>query len=175
LLLLWISCLDCGFIVLLRASAARSRQLHRGAAWKTGGRRDGDVQADAKGFESTSIVHVSMQGLNYAISKDEELTAANQTESRATERDGEQHRRELTATRDNAQFLLNVSANGRSSTLRLASHPAAVFLPDFDPGALDTLLALAPPRTAAYLWALFPSKRRPGRCDRACSVCHLCR
>jgi hypothetical protein len=112
----------------------------------------------AKGFESTSIVHVSMQGLNYAISKDEELTAANQLNHAQLSATVNNTAVSLTATRDNAQFLLNVSANGRSSTLRLASHPAAVFLPDFDPGALDTLLALAATQNSRDLWAIIPKQ-----------------
>jgi len=40
----------------------------------------------------------------------------------------------------------------------LASHPAAVFLPDFDPGALDTLLALAATQNSRDLWAIIPKQ-----------------
>jgi hypothetical protein len=50
------------------------------------------------------------------------------------------------------------SANGRSSATRLALHPAAVFLPDFDPGAFDTLLALAAARNNRDLWAILPKQ-----------------
>jgi hypothetical protein len=64
----------------------------------------------------------------------------------------------VTAAPDSAQLLLNVSANGRSSTARLAEYPAAVFLPDFDPGALETLLALAVTRNNRDLWAIIPKQ-----------------
>ena len=64
----------------------------------------------------------------------------------------------VTGAPDSAQFLLNVSANGRSSTARLAEHPAAVFLPDFDPGALETLLAVAVSRNNRDLWAILPKQ-----------------
>jgi hypothetical protein len=54
--------------------------------------------------------------------------------------------------------LLNTSANGRSTTTRLDPHPAAVFLPDFDPGALETVLTLAAARNNAGLWAIIPKQ-----------------
>ncbi len=53
---------------------------------------------------------------------------------------------------------MNVSANGRSSTVRLPCIPAAVFLPDFDPGASDTLLALAAAQNGRDLWAIVPKQ-----------------
>jgi hypothetical protein len=64
----------------------------------------------------------------------------------------------VTAAPDAAQILLNISANGRSSTTRLDPHPAAVFLPDFDPGALETLLAVAVARNNSGLWAIVPKQ-----------------
>jgi hypothetical protein len=64
----------------------------------------------------------------------------------------------VTAAPDSAQLLLNISANGRSSTTRLAAHPAAVFLPDFDPGALETLLVLDVTQSGRDLWAVLPKQ-----------------
>jgi hypothetical protein len=63
-----------------------------------------------------------------------------------------------TGAPDSAQFLLNISANGRSSTTRLDAHPGAVFLPDFDPGALETLLTLAVTNNNRDLWAIIPKQ-----------------
>jgi hypothetical protein len=40
----------------------------------------------------------------------------------------------------------------------LALHPDAVFLPDFDPGALETLLALAVTHNNRGLWAIIPKQ-----------------
>ena len=59
---------------------------------------------------------------------------------------------------DAGQFLLNISANGRSSTTPLAGHAGAVFLPDFDPGALQTLLMLAEAQHGRDLWAIIPKQ-----------------
>ena len=114
--------------------------------------------ADAKGYDTTSIVHVAMQGLNYNFSKTERLSPANHLRHVQLSATVNNSAVNLTAARDAGQILLNVSANGRSSTTRLASHPAAVFLPDFDPGAFDTLLALAVTQNNRGLWAIIPKK-----------------
>jgi hypothetical protein len=114
--------------------------------------------ATPKGYDTTSVVHVAMQGLNYSLSKTENLSSANHlrhVQLSATVNDSAVN---LAAAPDSVQLLLNISANGRSSTTRLASHPAAVFLPDFDPGALDTLLALAVTHNNRDLWAILPKQ-----------------
>jgi hypothetical protein len=110
------------------------------------------------GYSSTSVVRVAMQGLNYALSKTETLSTANHLRHVQVSATVNNSAVNLTAAPDAAQFLLNVSANGKSTTARLAFHPAAVFLPDFDPGALETLLALAVARNNAGLWAIIPKQ-----------------
>ena len=110
------------------------------------------------GYSSTSTVRIAMQGLNYALSKTESLSAANHLRHVQVSATVNSSAVNLTATHDAAQFLLNVSANGKSTTARLALHPAAVFLPDFDPGALETLLALAVAQNNRDLWAIIPKQ-----------------
>jgi hypothetical protein len=110
------------------------------------------------GIDSTSTVHVSTKGLEYAFSKNEELSATNElrhVQLSATVNDSAVN---LVGEPDAAQFVLNISANGRSSMARLDAHPAAVFLPDFDPGALETLLVLGVSRNNHDLWAIFPKQ-----------------
>lgn len=114
--------------------------------------------ADPKGYDTSSVVQVAMQGLNYNFSKTEQLTSANQLRHVQLSATVNKSAVNLTAAPDAAQILLNVSANGRSTTTRLASHPGAVFLPDFDPGAFDTLLALAVTQSNRGLWAIIPKK-----------------
>jgi hypothetical protein len=116
------------------------------------------VAATADGYDSSSVVRVAMQGLDYALSKSEELTSANElkhVQVSATVNDQAVH---VTAAPDAAQLLMNISANGRSSTTRLDAHNSAVFLPDFDPGALETLLALAASHNNRDLWAIVPKQ-----------------
>ncbi len=110
------------------------------------------------GYDSTTIVRVAMQGLDYNLSKTEQLTSANLLRHVQLSATVNNSAVNVTAAPDSAQILLNISANGHSTTTRLASHPAAVFLPDFDPGALDTLLALAVARNNAGLWAIIPKQ-----------------
>jgi hypothetical protein len=108
------------------------------------------------GYTSSSVVHVSMKGLEYALSKDEQLTAASQLQHVQLSATVNNQAVTVTAAPDSAQFLLNMSANGRSTTTRLASHQATVFLPDADPGALETLLTLAVAHNNRDLWAILP-------------------
>ncbi len=117
-----------------------------------------NFSATADGYDSTSLVRVDMKGLNYALSKTETLSAANELKHVQLSAIVNGSAVNVIAAPDSAQLLLNVSANGRSSTARLAEYPAAVFLPDFDPGALETLLALAVSRNNRDLWAILPKQ-----------------
>ncbi len=116
------------------------------------------VKATPGGYDSTSLVRVAMQGLDYALSKTEQLSSANQLRHVQLSATVNGSAVTVTAAPDSAQLLVNISANGRSSTARLAAHPAAVFLPDFDPGALQTLLALAVSHNNRDLWAIIPKQ-----------------
>jgi len=112
----------------------------------------------ARGYDSTSMVRVVMQGLDYALSKTELLTAANHLENVQLNATINNSAVSVTGVPDAAQILLNISADGRSYTTHLAPHPAAVFLPDFDPGAFETLLALAITQNSRDLWAIIPKQ-----------------
>ena len=114
--------------------------------------------ATPNGFDSASTVRVSMKGLEYALSKTKKLTDANQLQYVQLSATVNGSAVNIVGVPDAAQFLLNISANGRSSTVRLDSHPAAVFMPDFDPGALETLLTLGVYRNNRDLWAISPKQ-----------------
>jgi len=112
--------------------------------------------ATKDGYDSISLVKVAMEGLDYALSKDEQLNSANQLQHAMLNAAVNGQAVSVVASPDSAQFLLNISANGRSSTTRLAAHPGAVLLADFDAGALETLLALAVNQNNRDLWAILP-------------------
>lgn len=112
----------------------------------------------AEGYNSISLVHVAMQGLDYALSKTEQLTSSNQLGHVQLSATVNNSAVTVTAKPDAAQLLLNISANGRSNTTRLAAHNSAVFLPDFDPGALETLLTLAINHNNRDIWAIIPKQ-----------------
>jgi len=111
-----------------------------------------------QGYDSTSVVRIAMQGLDYALSKTERLSPANRLIHVQLSATVNNSAVTVTGAPDSAQILLNISANGRSSTTRLDFHSAAVFLPDFDPGALETLLALAVTQNNRGLWAILPKE-----------------
>lgn len=112
----------------------------------------------AAGLDSTSTVRVDMQGLNYALSKTEQLSSSDallHVQISATVNGSAVN---IITKPDGTQLLINTSANGRSSTVRLPLHSLAVFLPDFDPGALETLLNLAAKNNNRDIWAIIPKQ-----------------
>jgi hypothetical protein len=110
------------------------------------------------GYNSESLVRVSMQGLNYALSKTERLDKANRLLHVVASGTVNGTAVSMTVKPDATNLLLNISANGRATTTRLAAHNGAVFLPDFDPGALQTLLALTVTQRGRDLWAIIPKQ-----------------
>jgi hypothetical protein len=114
--------------------------------------------ATKDGYDSTSLVKVKMEGLDYSLSKDEQLSAANQLQHAILSATVNGEAVNVVAAPDAAQLLLNISAGGKSSTTRLEAHPGAVFMADFDAGALETLLALAVTKNNRDLWAILPKE-----------------
>jgi hypothetical protein len=105
-----------------------------------------------------------MPGFDYSLSKTELLSSANHlhhvqlsaiVNSQAV---NVVCAPESVASTSTSQILINISASGHSTTTRLAPHLGAVFLPDFDPGALETMLALAVTRNNAGIWAILPKQ-----------------
>jgi hypothetical protein len=140
------------------AAAAQSAHFMIAQHGKTVGDSTVTFSAIAKGYQTTTVVHVAMQGLNYSLSKTEQLTSANHLRQVELSATVNQSAVSVSAAPDAAQITLNVSANGRRTSAHLASHPSTVFLPDFDPGALDTLLAIAVTQNDRGLWAIIPKQ-----------------
>jgi hypothetical protein len=117
-----------------------------------------NIASNASGFDSTSLVRVNMQGLNYALSKTEKLSPTRRLVHVQLSGTVNNSAVNVVAKPSGAQFLVNISANGRSSTTQLAEHDRTVFLPDFDPGALETLLALAAKNNNREVWVVIPKQ-----------------
>jgi hypothetical protein len=141
--------------VVARAQAGEFEVAQNG---KTVGTANFQFTATKDGYDSTSLVKVAMEGIDYSLSKDEQLTAANQLEHAILSATVNGEAVNVVAAPDAAQLLLNISASGKSSTTRLAAHPGAVFMADFDAGALETLLALAVTQNNRDLWAILPKE-----------------
>ena len=111
-----------------------------------------------EGYDSTSKVKVSMKGLEYAFSKTEKLSAANELRHAQLSATVNKSAVRVEAMPEGGQVVLNIAANGKTSTAQVAAHSGAVFMPDFDPGALQTLLDLGVTRNSRDLWAIFPKQ-----------------
>ena len=146
------------FALLAAAAPAQTGSFIVAQHGKTVGTASFNFVFTPGGYDSTSVVRVAMQDLNYNLSKTEELTSSNHLQHVQLSATVNNTAVNVTGAPDAAQFLLNISANGHSSTTRLDLHPAAVFLPDFDPGALETLLALAVTNNNRGLWAIVPKQ-----------------
>lgn len=114
------------------------------------------MNSTPSGHEAISVVKVSMTGLEYALSKTEQQDPSHHVQHVILSGVVNGSAVNLVGKPDGANFLLNISANGRGSASRLAAHPVQVFLPDFDPGALQTLLTLAAAQNDRDLWAIIP-------------------
>jgi hypothetical protein len=99
-----------------------------------------------------------MTGLDYAFSKTEELSAFRALVHDQLSATINGSAVNVVAKPDGVQLLMNISANGRSNTTRLVAHDGAIFLPDFDAGALETLLAVAEKKNNRDLWAIIPKQ-----------------
>ena len=99
-----------------------------------------------------------MQGLDYDLSKTERLSSSNELAHVQLSATVNGQAVSVVCKPDGAQILVNISASGKSTTTRLPLHVAAVFMPDFDPGALETLLALAVQHNGSDLWAILPKQ-----------------
>lgn len=114
--------------------------------------------ATSAGYDTTTIIKVSMQGLNYNLSKTQQLTSADRLQHAQLSATVNGSAVNVTVAPNATQYLVNTSANGHSTTTSLAIHANAVLLPDFDPGAFDTLLALAAAHNNAGIWAIIPKQ-----------------
>ena len=116
------------------------------------------ITPNASGFDSRSTIRVNMPGLDYAVSKTEQLDPARRLLHVMLSAAINGQAVNISGKQDGEKFLLNISANGRSSTSQLAGHAGAVLLPDFDPGALETLLTVAAVQNNRGLWAILPKQ-----------------
>src|SRR6185437_7432413 len=117
-----------------------------------------EFAAGAQGYNSTSIVSVSIPGLDYALSKTEKLSSSDELEGVLLSGVVNREAVSIVAAPESNQIVLQISANGHKTVSGLAAHPGAVMMPDFDPGALETLLALAVEGNIRHLWAIIPKK-----------------
>lgn len=110
----------------------------------------------SRGYDSSSLVRVTMKGLDYSLSKTERLSSAKHLVNVQLSATVNGSAAMAMARPESGHIVLNMSANGRKVATNLPAHESAVFLPDFDPGALETLLALGSGQNNRDLWVIVP-------------------
>jgi hypothetical protein len=166
--LLPLSALLATLIASAPAASAQSASFVVSQHGKSIGKASFNFTASSSGYDSTSLVIINLKDpesgkfLDYSLSKSESLSPANLLRHVQLSAAVNGSAVNVAAAPDpvsgQSPILLDISANGHTTTTRLPAHPAAVFLPDFDPGALETLLALAVARNNRDLWAIIPKK-----------------
>jgi hypothetical protein len=151
------------FLAIAPAASAQSASFIVSQHGKAVGTASFSFTTSPSGYDSTAQVIINMKGLDYSLSKTERLSPANHLRHVQLSAAVNGSAVNISAAPEPKSgqaplFLLDISANGSASTTRLPAHSAAVFLPDFDPGALETLLAVAVTRNNRDLWAIIPKK-----------------
>jgi hypothetical protein len=147
-----------GSLVVVPPASAQAGEFDIFLNGKLVGNASCSFTSTAQGYDSTSLVRVAMQGLDYSLSKTESLSSTNQLEHVLLSAVVNRQAVTVTAQPESGQVVLDISASGRKTTTRLPAHAAAVMMPDFDPGALETLLALAVQHNNRDLWVILPKK-----------------
>jgi hypothetical protein len=151
------------FLAIVPAASAQSASFIVSQHGKAVGTANFSFTSSPSGYDSTALVIINMKGLDYSLSKTERLSSANHLRHVQLSAAVNGSAVNVTAAPETKPgqapvLLLDISANGHTNTTRLPAHPAAVFLPDFDPGALETLLAVAVAGNSSDLWAIIPKK-----------------
>lgn len=112
----------------------------------------------AAGVASNSLIKVHMEGLDYDLSKSEELTAGHHLRHAEINAAVNGSAVNMGVDVDSTGVVLKMAANGHLTTSTLARHTGAVLLADFDAGAIDTLLRLYVAQNGRDLWAVIPKQ-----------------
>ncbi len=125
--------------------------------------------ATPQGYTSTSLVRVAMQGLDYALSKDESLTPANHLRHVSLSATVNGSAVTAVAKPDAGKLLLNISASGRSTTTDVARRTRArCFSPTSMPARWRHCSRWQLSRTTAICGPSFPRRRAQWcRCELA--------
>ena len=110
------------------------------------------------GIDSTSGAKIDMRGLKYSFSENETLDAAYHLTKVQLNGSVNGTSATVSTVPQGQQFVMKINANGQVTNTPLAFHRETVFLPDFDPGALQVLLNLGATHNNANIWALVPKQ-----------------
>jgi hypothetical protein len=151
-----------GLVSLVGAAAgsqtglAQSFQISQNG--KSVGKANLRIDKSSAGFDATSDADIKMPGLTYKFNEKESLDTGYRLTKVQLDGTVNGSSAKVNTSKLGAQFLMKISANNNVITTPLVMHPNAVFIPDFDPGALQALLNLGALHNNANMWALVPKQ-----------------
>ena len=107
---------------------------------------------------STSWTKIKMPGLDYSFQENESMDGGYQLKSAQLDGSVNGTKATVSAAPQGQQLAIKINANGKVINTPLAFHPQAVFFPDFDPAALQTVLSLGALRNNRDLWGIIPKQ-----------------
>jgi len=158
----WIKSVAAVSLVLIAGAAGSKAALAQNFQVSQNGKSVGTanllLSKAASGFTATSAANINMPGLNYKFTENESLDAGYRLTQVQLNGTVNGTTATVNTSKLGAQFLMKINANGGVTTTPLVMHPHAVFMPDFDPGALQVLLNLGAAHNNADMWALIPKQ-----------------
>ncbi len=117
-----------------------------------------DWKKSAGGVDVTSSADIKMPGLNYKFDEKQMLDPGFRLTQVQLKGTVNGTAATIDTTKAAQQFQMKIDANGKATNTPLAYHPRAIFYPDFDPAALQTLLTLGAAHNHADIWAIIPKQ-----------------
>lgn len=142
----------------LIAAQARAQSFNISQNGKSVGTASLSLKQAAGGFDSTSGTKIDMPGLKYNFSENAALDAGYHLSKVQLNGSVNGTSATVNVVPQGQQFLMKINANGQVTNTPLGFHRETVFLADFDPGALQTLLNLGAAHNNRDMWALIPKQ-----------------
>jgi hypothetical protein len=125
---------------------------------KTVGNASLSIKQAGNGVDATSGAKIDMPGLKYSFNQTQMLDPGYHLTSAELKGEVNGTKATVDASAQGQQYVMKINANGQVTNTPLAFHRSAVFLPDFDPAALQVLLNLGAASNNRDMWALVPKQ-----------------
>ena len=142
----------------LMAARAHGQSFTISQNGKSVGTASLSLKQSGSGFDSTSGTKIDMPGLKYSFSENAALDAGYHLSKVQLTGSVNGTAATVNTVPQGQQFLMKINANGKVTNTPLGFHRETVFLADFDPGALQTLLNLGAAHNNRDMWALIPKQ-----------------
>ena len=122
------------------------------------GKGIGSASLSLRPGSATSGAKIDMPGLKYSFNETAQLDPGYHLVSVKLSGSVNGSNATVNAQPQGQQVVMHINANNQVINTPLTMHPNAVFFPDFDPAALQTMLYLGAAQNNRDLWALVPKQ-----------------